>query len=224
MVLSTAAAYRLWAPSYDTDPNPLLALEERLLGDLLADVVCRTLIDVGCGTGRSMLRYLARGAQIFGADPSPEMLAQACKKPGVAARLVQAEASHLPFADQIADLTVCSFALSYFHDLQRSLGELSRITKRTGRIVISDLHPGAVANGWTRSFRAGNNTYEISHAPHAIENVHAACKEVGLRITHEEDAGFGGPERSIFVAARKEHVYSTLIGKPAVRVFVCTKI
>lgn len=224
MVLSTAAAYRLWAPSYDTDPNPLLALEERLVCDLLPEVVCRTLIDIGCGTGRWMLRYLAGGAQIFGADPSPEMLAQACRKPGVAARLVQAEASHLPFADEIADFTVCSFALSYFHDLQRSLGELSRITKRTGWIIISDLHSGAVANGWTRSFRAGNHTYEIAHASHASEDVHAACKEAGLDIGHEEDAGFGGPERPIFAAARKEHVYSTLIGKPAVRVFVCTKI
>ncbi len=224
MVLSTAAAYRLWAPSYDSDPNPLLALEERLVGDLATGVPWRTVVDIGCGTGRSMLWHLRRGAEVFGADPSPEMLAQASKKPGATARLVQAEASELPFADDVADLSICSFALSYFQDLQRSLRELSRITKPTGRVLISDLHPGAVASGWTRGFRVGDKVYEIAHRSRAIEDVHAACKKVGLRVITRKDGGFGSPERPLFVAAGKEHVYSTLVGKPAVRVLVCTRI
>ena len=224
MVLSTGTAYRLWAPSYDQDPNPLLALEARMARDLMPNIVSRTIIDIGCGTGRSMLRCQARGAQIFGADASPEMLAEARRKPGVGSCLVQAEASYLPFARDIADVTVCSFALSYFADLERSLAELSRITKRTGRILISDLHPSAAASGWTRSFRVGNNAYEIAHAAYSKEAVEAACKSVGLQIAIEWDAGFDEPERAIFVAARKEHVYSTLIGKPAVRVIVCTKL
>jgi SAM-dependent methyltransferase len=224
MLLSTGAAYRLWAPSYDTDPNPLLALEARMARDLMPDILSLTIIDVGCGTGRSMVRCGARGAHIFGADPSLEMLAEARKKPGIGTRLVQAEASYLPFPRDIADLTVCSFALSYFEDLERSLAELSRVTKRTGRILISDLHPAAAASGWTRTFRVGDSTYEIAHAAYGNDAIDAACKSVGLQIMAERAAGFGEPERAIFVEARKEHVYSTLIGKPAVRVIVCTKV
>lgn len=224
MLLSSAAAYRLWAPSYDTHPNPLLALEERVVCGLLADVSQTTIIDIGCGTGRSMVRYLRAGAQVLGADPSLEMLTEARNKPGLAKRLVQAEACHLPFPDEISDITVCSFALSYFQNLQRSLRELSRITERTGRILISDLHPAAVARGWTRSFRMGNEVHEIAHTCHTSDYVHAACKKVGLHIVQQIDAGFDNPERHIFVQARKEQVYSTLLGKPAVRVIVCCKI
>jgi len=224
MVLSAGTAYRLWAPSYDRDPNPLLALEARMARDLMPNMLAGTIIDVGCGTGRSMVHCQAHGAQIFGADASPDMLAEARRKPGLRSCLVQAEACCLPFARDIADLTVCSFALSYFADLERSLAELSRITKRTGRILISDLHPSAAASGWTRSFRVDDNAYEIAHAAYSNEAVEAACKNVGLQIAIEWDAGFDEPERAIFVAARKEHVYSTLIGKPAVRVIVCTKV
>src|SRR5947209_6635842 len=137
MVVSSAAAYRIWAPSYDTDPNPLLALEERIARDLIPRLESQTVVDVGCGTGRSMVRYGRCGAIAFGVDPCPEMLAQAGKKPGLSKRIVQAEASYLPFADEIADVAVCSFALSYFQDLPRSLDELSRITKGTGRVLIS---------------------------------------------------------------------------------------
>jgi SAM-dependent methyltransferase len=224
MVLSPGTAYRLWAPSYDTDPNPLLALEARMARDLMPNILSSTIIDVGCGTGRAMVHCHSRGAQIFGADPSFEMLAEARKKPEVSTCVVQAEASYLPFAPDIADLTVCSFALSYFADLERSLAELSRITKRTGRIFISDLHPSAAASGWTRSFRVENNTYEIAHAAYGNEAVHAACRSVGLQIVTEREAGFDEPERALFVAARKEHVYFTLTGKPAVRAIICTKL
>lgn len=224
MIVSSAAAYRLWAPSYDTDPHPLLALEERITRDLLPDVASQIVVDVGCGTGRSMLRYAQSGALTFGADPSPEMLSEARRKRSLSKRVVQAEASHLPFASEIADVAVCSFAISYFEDLTESVSELSRVTKSAGRIVISDLHPDGAALGWTRSFRAGSKTYEIAHAPRQEEEVHAACMNAGLRILTVRDAGFGEPERAAFAAAGKQHIYSTLVGKPAVRVIVCRKI
>jgi SAM-dependent methyltransferase len=224
MVLSTAAAYQLWAPHYDTDPNPLLALEERIVRALVPDVESQTVVDVGCGTGRSMLRYCERGAVTFGVDPCLEMLVEAQRKTGIGRGLVLAEASHLPFANEIADLTLCSFALSYFQDLTGSLNELWRITKPTGRIIISDLHPEATARGWTRSFRVGTKTYEIAHRVDRDEHILSACRTAGLEIVTHTEAGFSAPERSIFVAAGKEDVYPTLMGKPAVRVVVCRKV
>jgi SAM-dependent methyltransferase len=224
MLLSASAAYQLWAPYYDSDPNPLLALEERVVGGLIPDVRSRRVLDIGCGTGRSMVRCSARGALVFGADASPEMLAEARKKPELDAKLVLAEASHLPFTDGIADVTVCSFALSYFHDVPRSVNELARVTKHNGQIVISDLHPAAVASGWARSFRVGNDRYEIAHSLCRDEELNSAFKNAGLQIVTEKESGFADAERSIFAAAGKEHVYPTLIGRPAVRVVVCKKV
>ncbi len=224
MLLPSSAAYPLWAPHYDTVPNPLLALEERMVSELLPTSVYRTVVDVGCGTGRSMVRYQSRGAMTFGADPCPEMLAQATKKPNLGGHVVQAAASHLPFPTAIADLAICSFTLSYIFDLAGCLYELARITKRGGQIVISDLHPAAIESGWTRSFRVGADTYEIEHAHHRDEEVLRACMDVGLAIQKGRESGFAEPERPIFAAAGKEHLYPRLTGTPAVRVIVCSKL
>ncbi|MFL6450138.1 MAG: class I SAM-dependent methyltransferase [Bryobacteraceae bacterium] len=224
MVLSPPAAYRLWAPSYDTDLNPLLALEERMVRHLLPHVHSRKVLDVGCGTGRSMARYGARGALAFGLDSCPEMLAEARKKPGLGISLVVAEASHLPFADDVADVTLCSFSLSYFPDLHQSVNELARVTKPDGQIVISDLHPLAAASGWTRSFRVGSEKYDIDHSCHDDRELNSAFQNAGLQVVTQVESGFDEPERSLFAAAGKAHVYPALIGRPAVRVIVCHKV
>ena len=41
-----------WAQVYDVQANPLLSLEQRLLGPMLADVRGLDILDAGCGTGR----------------------------------------------------------------------------------------------------------------------------------------------------------------------------
>ncbi len=70
--LAAAEAYRLWAPEYDATPNPLLALEERLLRDELRRAVRGLVLDVGCGTGR--WGRLLEGCRYFGVDRCAEML------------------------------------------------------------------------------------------------------------------------------------------------------
>src|SRR5690606_22097258 len=50
--LSSLAAHALWAETYDRSPNPLLALEERLLPPLLPDLRGLTALDAACGAGR----------------------------------------------------------------------------------------------------------------------------------------------------------------------------
>ncbi len=53
-----AEAFDTWADVYDSQPNPLLALEQRLLGPMLPDVRGLDVLDAGCGTGR-WLHHLA---------------------------------------------------------------------------------------------------------------------------------------------------------------------
>jgi SAM-dependent methyltransferase len=224
VVVSSADGYRLWAPTYDGAPNPVLALEERMARTFFAEFQGRTVIDVGCGTGRWLRWLLERGALAFGIDASPEMLREAGKKPGLRAKLAVAEASYLPIADASADVTVCSFALSYVVAAHAAIGELARITKTGGRVIISDLHPLAAAKGWNRSFQVGDDRYEIAFERHAVEELSLACAKAGLEIVTRHEAGFAEPERPIFARAGKEVSYLHLLGTPAVLVIVCRKL
>ena len=83
--VSAAEGYKLWAPAYDRDPNPLLALEERQLTPLLPDLKQKAVIDVACGTGRWLEKLMDRGARSgFGVDLSRAMLAVARTKTSTA--------------------------------------------------------------------------------------------------------------------------------------------
>jgi len=101
-------------------------------------------LDVGCGTGR-LLAFLHDswpGVRWTGLDLSPPYLAEARALIGPTARvkLVQGAAENLPFDDASLDIVVSSFL---FHELPgdirtRALGEMARVLKRDGLIVIVD--------------------------------------------------------------------------------------
>src|SRR5436190_9369283 len=69
-----AAAYDLWAATYDDQPsNLILHLDEIVFGRLLTkvDLQHKTVVDSGCGTGRHWAEILQQGpASLTGYDVS----------------------------------------------------------------------------------------------------------------------------------------------------------
>ncbi len=64
-----------WAEVYDTQPNPLLSLEQRVLGPMLPDVRGLDVLDAGCGTGRWLHQFVDLSPRsLLGVDISPAML------------------------------------------------------------------------------------------------------------------------------------------------------
>jgi ubiquinone/menaquinone biosynthesis C-methylase UbiE len=203
MRVTAIEGHRNWASSYDAGPNPLLALETRVLQERLSPLHPRRFLDVACGTGRWMMWARQRGAQVFGIDACPEMLLQAWRKPGLAGRLTLADACHIPLASGAADLTLCSFALSYVSSARAAIAEMARVTRKGARVVITDLHPEALAAGWTRSFRANGQVYEMDHHHHQMAAWESAAESAGLVLEWRLEAGFAEPERAIFHRAGK---------------------
>jgi SAM-dependent methyltransferase len=213
--VSALEGHRLWAPVYDSGINPLLALESRIVRGMLPCAPVRV-IDVACGTGRWASYFNQFGTSVYGVDSCEEMLAQAAKHRPLKGRLALADAEHLPFREGIADLVLCSFAASYFRDLQRALIEMARVSAPGACVVISDMHPAAMAAGWSRSFRAGASLYEIETAPYSIAEMQAATVSAGLRLTAHLDASFGELERPLFECAGKQDLFARLSAIPAI--------
>jgi SAM-dependent methyltransferase len=200
--ISVADGYRLWSVSYDRDPNPLLALEMRLLRERLEPLAGRTVIDVATGTGRWMKYAASHGARAIGLDISPHMLAAAANP--VTPRLVLADMRSLPFRGASADMAICSFALGYLSSPAAALREMARIARR---VIVTDLHPAAVEAGWKRAFRRGGESWEFTHYVHSPRDLDEAAAAAGLKPEWEIESGFGEPERAIFEAAGKPDLF-----------------
>jgi len=214
--VSAMEGHRQWAPGYDAGLNPLLALETRLLLEKLSPLWPAHFVDIACGTGRWMALMAGQcGARVFGLDLCPEMLREASRKPGLGGCLAIADVCRLPLASSTADLTLCSFALGYLASPGEALAQMARVTRKGGRVVVSDLHPVALAAGWTRSFRANGESYEIDHHAHSIFDWESAAGDAGLSLEWRLEAAFGEPEREIFRRAGKEAAFLELKRTPA---------
>lgn len=99
------------------------------------------ILDVGCGTGIFTLDYLAAGAEVTGLDISQPMLDVAVRKAaGYPFTAVRGDMRSLPFDDESFDKTVSVTALEFVEDGGRAVGELFRVTKPGGVIVVGTLN------------------------------------------------------------------------------------
>lgn len=209
--------YDLWARSYDRDPNPLLALEERQLVPLLPDLSGKAVLDVACGTGRWLEKLVSRGARSgAGVDLSSAMLDAARGKRGLRGRLVRADAVQLPFASATADFTICSFALAHLDDLDPLPSELARVATPQSELIVTDVHPAGFARGWQTAFQVDSATVRITTYSHSVDAVRSAFERAGFELRQRIEAHLGEPERPIFVRAGKANRFEEACRLPAV--------
>ena len=218
--VSAIEAYSLWAESYDRKPNPLLALEERIVGPLLPPLEEMLTLDVACGTGRWLANMLHRGARFgVGLDVSPEMLREAQRKPSLQGRLIRADCGTIPLRSDTADLAMCSFAVSYIPDFHRFARELARIVRKQGHLFLSDFHPSAHLRGWNRTFRHNQTVVEAASFRYSIADICGVFALEGFELVTRIEPGFEEAERHTFEEGGKGHLLAQLSGEPAI--FVC---
>lgn len=218
--VSAREGHALWAPTYDREPNPLLALEERILEPLLPDLHGKFVLDVACGTGRWLRKLLGRGARGgAGVDLSLEMLALAAVKIPPRGRLVCADGLALPIANGSADLTLCSFGASYIPDVKTLARELWRVSRSRASVVVSDFHPSGYSRGWRRAFRMGDEVIEISSFPRTIEQICAEFESQGFEFLTRLEPCLDEPERPLFERSGKTHLYKLARQGPAI--YIC---
>lgn len=97
-------------------------------------------LDVGCGTGVLLerIREAHPGVRACGADPSPEMIAEAGRRLGDGVHLVIADVHRLPFAGGAFDVVVSTSAMHHWTRPEAALGEIARILRPGGRLVLTD--------------------------------------------------------------------------------------
>lgn len=97
-------------------------------------------LDVACGTGvvtRLAAAQVGTGGHVVGLDLNPGMLARASSPPesaGVEWR--EGDAGALPFDATSFDAVFCQLGFQYFSNRQQAAGEMYRVLKPSGRLVV----------------------------------------------------------------------------------------
>jgi SAM-dependent methyltransferase len=92
------------------------------------------LLDAGCGSGRT-LDELARYGRVSGVDISPDAVEAARRRGHHDVRVARVE--QLPFADATFDVVTCLDVVEHTPDDRATLGELRRVTRRGGLLLVT---------------------------------------------------------------------------------------
>jgi ubiquinone/menaquinone biosynthesis C-methylase UbiE len=120
------------------DPKPLAGLV-RISGVVPGQRV----LDVACGPGFLTRAFARSGAQVIGIDATDAFLELAraeARDEGLGTVEFRAgDAERLPFDDGTFDVVVCRAAFHHFPRPERVLGEMRRVCRPGGRVMVGDM-------------------------------------------------------------------------------------
>jgi malonyl-CoA O-methyltransferase len=183
--------YDIWAPTYDEEHNPLIALEQSITLDLIGDVHGLRVLDVGCGTGRYCELLTKKGATVVGIDPSKKMLERAKTKitPNCKFELRLGKIEDAEFPDDQFNLVVYALTVGHAPHLEPVIRKISRILKHNGSFILSDMHPYWFVSGFDYVEFSDRNRkrHRIPEYPHLVDEYWSLFKKFKLRLEDIEE-------------------------------------
>ncbi|SLM31328.1 putative SAM-dependent methyltransferase [Desulfamplus magnetovallimortis] len=119
-------------------------LQMGLMLKMLAPEPGRSILDIGCGTGRTLEPLIGHDLLLTGIDPSPYMLDIAREKLGDRADIHRAFAEQLPFEDNTFHYSFFFTSLEFTEMPAKAIEEACRVTK--DRVFIGALNKYAPLN------------------------------------------------------------------------------
>jgi len=179
--------YDLWSETYDTTPNPVVAMDAQHTVALLRPQPGEHILDAGCGTGRNLGALLEAGAVPTGIDFSAGMLAVAqAKYPQL--QLQQADLQQpFPFVETSFDAVLCALIGEHLSDINITCAEIFRVLKSGGRLVFSVYHPWLAQAGKEANFEQAGIAYRLGAELHTTEDYWQAISNAGfVNLTKHE--------------------------------------
>jgi ubiquinone/menaquinone biosynthesis C-methylase UbiE len=157
----------------------------------------RTILEVGCGTGRWFESLRAGGATVIGVDASTGMLGRAVEK-RASTLLAAARANELPFAGRRFDMICCILALHHFDDPRRFLSDAASLLKQNGRLSIVAIDPRTIRHCYHYEYFEVTKEMDLRRYPSFGQIVdwmyEAGLAEVDVSVVERSNRRFTGKE------------------------------
>jgi SAM-dependent methyltransferase len=149
-------------------------------------------LDVACGTGEWLQAARSLGALVSGIDLSEKAI-EFCQSNNPAGTFLCQGAQNLPFDDGSFDWLTCFGSLEHFPDKASSLGEMARVVKVGGQVLISV--PNSDFIGYKTGLYGGTNQAAVIETPLKICEWEALAAGAGLQMEDKwRDLHFFNPD------------------------------
>ncbi|MEK7071887.1 MAG: class I SAM-dependent methyltransferase [Patescibacteria group bacterium] len=151
----------------------------------LLDISPRTILDVGCGIGRTMSKFKELGFKVIGVDNS-ETSIDFCQKKGLEAILM--DASNMNFQDNSFDVVFAEGLLEHFENYGPLVKEMIRVSKKHILLVQPNCHSlcGKILNIAIETLTKGN----IKEIPYRMEEYIESFRKYGCKLILRRPALF----------------------------------
>lgn len=209
---NVARAYDQWAATYDSDRNATRDLDAAVLRASGLEVGGRTVLELGCGTGKNTVWLAERAARVIAIDFSAEMLAAARRRVTSShVEFLQRDVrERLPLDDAGMDVVVCNLVLEHVADVAPVFAEIHRVLHDGGAAFLCELHPERQRRGGQAQFTdaASGDRVFVEAYTHTIDEFVAAASGAGLvveRMTEhlEDGAPADAPPRLLAMLFRR---------------------
>ena len=215
-----AEAYDIWAQHYDDQPdNLMLALDQTLCQDLLAtlSLTARTIVDVGCGTGRHWPALFSRSpARLLGYDVSTGMINRLRTKYPHAETYLLSGVTLTGLADNSCDLVLSTLTVAHLPDIADALTEWNRVLKPGGDMIITDYHPTALAKGGQRTFREGERLHAVRNHVYPLSRLLTITHQLGLTEISVTEKKIDNSMRPFYEKQNALPVFRRFLGVPII--------
>lgn len=193
--MNIQAAYTQWAATYDADRNLTRDLDQIVTRTVLAERRYRSILEIGCGTGKNTPLLASVGDQVHAIDFSEGMLAQARAKvlDGNVTFATADLTQPWPATDQSMDLIVCNLVLEHIADLSFIFAEARRTLMNAGQFFVCELHPFKQYLGSKATFEREQARIELPAFVHHISDFLDAAADASFTLVsfkewwHAED-------------------------------------
>jgi ubiquinone/menaquinone biosynthesis C-methylase UbiE len=161
--MSIQRGYDNWSGTYDSDNNLTRDLDQVVTRDTLVKLKSKSVIEIGCGTGKNTVLLSQMCQKVHAIDFSEGMIQKAKEK--VQLDNVNFSVADITkpwdFADISVDLVTCNLVLEHIEDLSFIFSEVFRSLIDGGYFFISELHPFKQYQGTKANFQRNQDTIEI---------------------------------------------------------------
>ena len=177
-------AYDTWSSTYDSDANRTRDLDQIVTQKTLANSCYKSILEIGCGTGKNTHFLSQVGEIVHAIDFSEDMISLAREKlKSNNVTFTLADLTRPWHCDNASmDLVVCNLVLEHIENLAFIFSEAFRVLTDDGHFFVCELHPFRQYQGTQANFQTAHGTMEIQAFVHHISDFLDAAKSSEFRL------------------------------------------